>query len=384
MEGTMSSEAIAELLTSLKAEKIFFGTVSYIQKIEKEFIIHVDLLNQLTEKIDHLTYTFGLVIETTHLSVLGQKNELFQFTILDKPDSQLNTYEATISFTVNYQYDKINPFPENKVYIKVLKASPEKKQYYKDYIQTQIDDLNQFIKIEQHYHLPYHDKSFSQKIGIQYSQYHVGFGNSSYINLGGITRGFFNIGFSLTNLGKNNPYTGFSRHKPDWIILSNLNKNFYSAAVRYGNDSIFSCVWILPFINDFHPNLIRLLYAIKDAKGSVIMLKYKANSSVCSFVQNDAHLEIYYDTDNVIHLNNLSLYIKHQNQFIFFGNSDYNFLTKSLVKQNFDTIVVPYKGSPMKTKIYFNHNPKKKYSARYRNGFQIHRTDLSGNYKCKI
>ena len=89
----------------------------------------------------------------------------------------------------------------------------------------------------------------------------------------------------------------------------------------------------------------------------------------------------------------LCLYIENDDKFISFGNSDFNFMTKSVVKQNFDVIVMPHQGSTLKTKVHTNNLQSKLTSSqggsklgklRKRSGFKIHRTDLHGSYFCKL
>jgi hypothetical protein len=382
-----------EKMSILKDEIEFFGTVDFIEKVDQNFIIYVDLFNQTTNDIDDqllfngklkdVTYSFDLVIETTTLSILGHSNELFKFKVVKNKENYFDTFEGTISFLTNHIYDSINPFSFEKLDFKVSKATLDEKSKYKKRLENQLKHIEKFISIKEKYSIEDNKKKFNSKNSIQYRQYHVGLGSCSYINVGGISKGFFNIGYSNKKIGKTFPYSGFSKHKPDWVILSTINKDCYSAAIRYGNHQTFSCVWILPNVVKYNVNLIRLLYCIEIANGQLVMLKYKANSSVCSLIKDEIKLEVYYATEYNMNINGLSLYIENQDKFISFGNSDYNFLTKSLVKQNFDVIVIPYQGSKLKTKIHFNSNNQNTID-KHKNGFHIHRTDLSGNFYCQI
>jgi hypothetical protein len=384
---------LSEKIIKLKQDKIFYGAVSYIEKKENFFKIFIDLFNHTTHEIDEellftgklkgITYTLDLVIETPSLFILGHKNEIFKFTIVDKMETYFDTYEGMLFFNTNRIYDDLNPLKGERYLFNISKLSLEGKTKYREYIKRHTD----YIEEHSHYKecLKMEDYHISSKpiSNIQYSQYHVGMGNCTYINIGNISKGFFNLGYEVVDKTSGGMYTGFSRHKPDWVILSNLNKYSYNAAIRYGRTPIFSCDWIIPKVSNYNINIIRLLYCIILAGGSVYMLKYKANSAVCHYKKEDIKLEVYYTTEYDMNDNGLCLYLENKDKFISFGNSDYNFLTKSLIKQHFDLIVVPYQGSKMKTKIHLNKNYHLNYEY-HRAGYNIHRTDLLGSFICKL
>lgn len=387
----------SKIIASLGKETIFYGTVNSIRKINNEFNIRVDLFSQKTKEIDlflehipYVTYIFSLEINTPSLTMLRSKNEIFKFTKVEKIATYFDTYEATVSFVTNKIYDKCNDIQKKKMYVKVTKPSFDETQEFKEYFQKQILFINRYSQTKEQLLVTDFLNPYNKYIGIRYSQYHVGDSHSTYINIGNMTRGFFNIGYDCKN-NDSLKYNGFSKHKPDWIIISNLNQDYYSGAIRYSNQNILTCNWIFPIIKEYNSNLIRLISCILISGGNVYMLKYKANSSVYSIISDDIKLEVYYTTDSSMDKYDLCLYIEHKDKFISLGNSDYNFISKSLVSQNFDVIVVPNKNANIKTKINLNYKSENNLvtsnylgEARNRRGFKIHRTDFSGNFKCKI
>ncbi len=384
---------LSEKLSLLKKDKVFFGTVGHIEKLDHKYVISVDLYNNTTKDIDelfftgtikNLTYLLELEIETPNLTMLAHKDELFEIQIVKKNTQGINIFDGVLKLTTNLAYDKVNPFRGKKVRVKIAKASINEKNEYKELYNKHVKSLKKLLHIEEKLEIkPKKRKRFSTNVGVLYSQYYVGKGNCSYINLGGLSKGFFNIGFIKEKKSKVSQYNGFSRHKPNWIILSNLNKYNYNGAVRYGNHNLFSCDWIMPTVAEYNINLIRLFYCILNSGGNIYMLKYKANSSVVSLIRDQVKMEVYYTSDNDLDYNGLSLYVEYQDKYILFGNSDYNFMTKSLVNQKFDMIVVPYKGSKWKAKISLQKYDIAQDTSN-RNGFKVHRTDKSGTFVCQL
>ena len=83
----------------------------------------------------------------------------------------------------------------------------------------------------------------------------------------------------------------------------------------------------------------------------------------------------------------LSLYIKYKDNFIAIGNSDYNFINKSLINQNFDLIVMPNNQSKIKAKLHRQSKTGKLFTAksyRSRSGFETHRIDRQGSFRYKL
>ena len=189
-----------------------------------------------------------------------------------------------------------------------------------------------------------------------------------------MTRGFYNIGFSHFIKGPSFPYYGFSRHKPDWIILSTLQINNYRAAIRYGNEDILGCEWIMPYVEELNINIIRLFCGIINNNGKIILLRYKANSSVVSMNVDNVNMELYFTSTFDMKENGLCLYLEKEGKFISLGNSDYNFMTKLLIPQKFDILVLPSKISNIKTKVFLNRK------GRYR----VYYIDNRGTFKCSL
>jgi|SRR5690554_2483623 len=376
----MDDYKIIKLLTNLKDETVFYGTVSNINKKDNDYYVNIDLFNNVTKELDcfiinnnikDFTYTFELCIETFNLTILGYKNELLKFEIVDDETRAYNVYDGIIWFNINKNFDEVNPFKYKKMNFKVEKASSNCKEKYMELIDYHKKDLQKKMIIEKKLDINITNKNHIKNPNVYYSQYHVGLGNCSYINIDGLTRGFFNIGFSNLLKGKSFPYYGFSRHKPDWIIISNLNINNYRAAIRYGDEKIFSSDWIMPYSLKLNVNIIRLFYGILNNDGKIYMLKYKANSSVFSLIANNVKIKMYFTSESEI---GLCLYVEKDDKFISLGNSDYNFMTKSLIPQKFDILVLPSIESKMKTKVSLNKT----------GGFRVYRTDNKGTFKCKL
>ena len=382
-------ELLTDKLLELKNTNIFYGVVSKIEKLNERFLVNIDLVNDITNDIDEIlfagkikgiSYSFELIIETYNLAFLGHKGEVFKLEVL-KADNRFNIYEGRLILNTKKKFDKINPYKNKKVKVKIEKASLEYKKKYKDNLNKHLKYLANFYQINERLELPGHKQYNNRNVEVKYSQYYVGNGNCSYINIGNISKGFFNLGFSKIYNQKVYRYSGFSNHKPDWIIISDFNRSNYCAANRYGTSDIFKCNWIFPLIEAVNINLIRLFYSIINNGGKINLLKYKANSSVCTLAIGDVCMDIYF-TSEVNDDNGLCLYIEKDSKFISFGNSDYNFMTKSLVNQQFDVIVYPAYESKYKTKV-----AKKKhtnYNIGRRDGFKIHRIDKLGSFICKL
>lgn len=374
---------IGYLITQLSNEKVFYGTVSNINKDNDDYFVNVDLFNETTnllddiivnESISNFTYSFELLIETVNLSILNFNKDILRFEIVDEKHLSHNIFDGYIWLNINKRFDKLNSFNNKKMRFKVERLTQEYKNNYLELINKHKQNLQKHWIIKKRLKINVLDEHEKKNPVVYYRQYHVGGGNTSYINVDGVTRGFFNIGFSGFIKGKSFPYYGFANHKPDWVIISNLNINNYRAAIRYGNSDILGCDWILPYMNELNINIIRLFYGILNSGGKIYLIKYIANSSVVSLAVDNVKMELYFTSEIDMNESGLSLYLEKDDKFISLGNSDYNFLTKLLIPQKFDILVLPSDKSNIKTKV----------SIKKTGGYRVYRIDNKGTFKCTL
>lgn len=392
----LQHEAYIEWLQNLKQDTIFYGTIEKIERDGFRYRYYFNLFNERTNRFDDLVdqmetvnmvpYTFELAIKTNHTDLFSQRQAIYQFERVDEIEQHPDCFPATILLNIHRRYDRFNPFKNKTIYVKVTKASDEVKQDYQQRMARQLNWLKEHSTLTKHLSLSY-GETFNELVGVRYSQYYVGLGNSSYLNLGDSSRGFFNIGYVKDEANDLYHYTGFSRHKPDFVIISSLEKENYNAAIRYGNDHLFSCDWIMPHIPKYHLNLFRLYRTIIRHGGRLYFLQYVANTSVFTIEHPAFDFQVYFESDVSMKRYGLSLFLRYKDQFISIGNADYNFKNKSLVYQHFDLIVLPHQSSRIKVRLQRNvktgpltANPV----YRLRSGFKTHRVDKQGSFIYKL
>ena len=299
-------EKYINLLCSIKSDTVFYGTVNRIKRMEQGFRVMIDLFNERTisvddflfesEQLEAVCYSFDLIIDTMNVTTFSQRQALYQFEIVDERVNGYDCVDAEIHLNIHRNYDRMNPYLNRKVTVKVTRADQAKRQKYQERLEKRWKIISRKSSSVERLSLSY-AQDFNELVGVRYSQYFVGYGNCSYINLGDSSRGFFNIGYVKDHSAPVHHYTGFARHKPNWVIISSLDKENYNAALRYGNKHIFMCDWIFPNIKRYNFNLLRLFQCILLNGGRVYFLKYIANTSVFTIKHDAFTFEVYYQSD---------------------------------------------------------------------------------------
>ena len=127
-------EKIIALLSKLKHEFVFYGTVGNINKDNLDYIINVDLFNEITDELDeslvefkweNFAYTFELIIKTVNLNAFSNKKELLRFEIVDDDVVSYNVYDGIIWLNLNRKFDNVNPFSYKRLKLKSKKQVPK-------------------------------------------------------------------------------------------------------------------------------------------------------------------------------------------------------------------------------------------------------------------